>query len=233
MNARFDTIRQVMTPEGVELDLHIAGPIARARAWFYDLLIRMLIWAALGLSLSFFKGFGFGIFMVCAFLLEWFYPILFEVYMSGQTPGKRAGKLAVIRDDGRPVDWNASFIRNTVRFADFFPFLYALGMVACVLNKDGKRLGDLAAGTVVVYIDSARALSLSQAEEVSGAIPPPVSLSLEEQQSIIEYRLRASRLTEERSLELSAIPSALTGDGTLGAAKEKLMKIGNFLLGRR
>ena len=47
MNARFDTIRQVMTPEGVELDLHIAGPIARARAWFYDLLIRMLIWAAL------------------------------------------------------------------------------------------------------------------------------------------------------------------------------------------
>ena len=106
-------------------------------------------------------------------------------------------------------------------------------MVACVLNKDGKRLGDLAAGTVVVYIDSARALSLSQAEEVSGAIPPPVSLSLEEQQSIIEYRLRASRLTEERSLELAAILNALTGDGTLGAAKEKLMKIGNFLLGRR
>ena len=127
-----DTVRRIATPEGCELELRVAGPLSRVQAWLYDFLIRMACWLALGIAAAFSGRFGLGLFLVSTFLLEWFYPILFEVYMGGQTPGKRACDLVVLHDDGRPVDWNASFIRNTVRFVDFMPLLYVTGVIAAL-----------------------------------------------------------------------------------------------------
>lgn len=229
-----DTVRRIATPEGCELELRIAGPVTRVRAWLYDFLIRLVGWFVLGMTASVAGNLGFGFFLVGTFLLEWFYPILFEVYMGGQTPGKRACDLVVLHDDGRPVGWNASFVRNTVRFVDFLPVLYATGFIASLLNADGKRLGDLAAGTVVAHVDSPRRENRgTAAAEETGAEPPPVPLGLEAQQAVIEYHRRVGQLTDERALELAEIPLPLTAGLRPEQARRRLLRIGNFLLGRR
>ena len=83
-------------------------------------------------------------------LLSGGYFIFFELLMRGQTPGKKSMKIRVIRDDGTPVTANEVLIRNILRIVDFLPFGYALGAVVMFPNPLAKRLGDLAAGTIVV-----------------------------------------------------------------------------------
>jgi len=229
-----DTLHRVETPEGCEITLRIAGPMTRARAWLLDFFIRFALWMVLAMLAGFAGKFGEGLFMIAAFLLEWLYPIVFEVTMHGQTPGKRACHLAVLHDDGRPVGWGASFVRNTLRFVDFLPLFYATGFVASLLNRDGKRLGDLAAGTVVVHLENGKTGSGAEPGiVVAGAEPPTVPLSLEERQSLIEYRNRAAQLTEERSFELAELLAPLTGVAPAQEAQLKLLKMANFLLGER
>jgi uncharacterized RDD family membrane protein YckC len=226
-----DTVREVATPEGCEIGLRIAGPLSRARAWMFDFLLRLAVWIALSSVAGLTGNFGTGMAMVSAFLLEWFYPVLFEVFMRGQTPGKRVCGLAVLHDDGTPVSWGASFTRNTVRFVDFLPAFYATAFITTLLNADGKRLGDLAAGTVVVHIDSERPAASNQEPDERGAEPPPFPLSVDEQRTLIEYRNRVGTLTVERAEELAAIPTQLTGGLTPDQARRRLLRIANFLLG--
>lgn len=229
-----DTVRRVATPEGCEIGLRVAGPVTRARAWLFDLLLRMLGWILLGIVAGFSGRFGMAVFAVGAFLLEWFYPVLFEVYMHGQTPGKRACGLVVLHDDGRPVGWNASFLRNTVRFIDFLPLLYATGYLVSLLNADGKRLGDLAAGTIVAHIDTQNGkASIEQIPEGVGAEPAPLPLTVEEQKAVIEYGRRAGQLTDERAAELAEIASPLTENMAPQQARLRLLRVANFLLGSR
>jgi len=225
-----DTIQRVATPEGCEIFLRVAGPVTRAQAWFYDFLLRLVGWFVLALVAGYSGRLGFGVLAVGGFLLEWFYPILFEVYWQGQTPGKRACGLAVLHDDGRPVGWGAAFIRNTLRFVDFLPFLYATGFVATLLNDGGKRLGDLAAGTLVVHLDRPGAAPVPDA--TAGAEPPPFPLLVEEQQAVIEYSRRLGQLTEERAAELAASAAPLADGLPPEATRERLLRIANFLLGR-
>ena len=84
------------------------------------------------------------------FVLTIGYFIIFEMWWDGRSPGKRALGLRVIRDAGFPVDWSASVIRNLVRIVEFVLGFYALSIVSTLLSKQNKRLGDLAAGTIVV-----------------------------------------------------------------------------------
>lgn len=79
------------------------------------------------------------------------YFSLFEGLWNGQTPGKRAARLRVRMADGTPVTFSAAVFRNMLRIADFFPFLYITGLIAIFLNPKSQRLGDLAAGTIVVH----------------------------------------------------------------------------------
>src|SRR5438093_12906452 len=98
-----DTTRRVATPEGIELTLHLAGPVPRAMAWALDLAIRaavLFVIAMLALNLG---RSGWGIVLLAAFFLEWLLPALFEAKWRGQTPGKRALGLMVLNDDGSPV----------------------------------------------------------------------------------------------------------------------------------
>jgi uncharacterized RDD family membrane protein YckC len=182
---RLDTIYHIATPEGCAIDLRVAGPVARARAWFLDFLVRLMIWLLLAISASMLGDFGFGLLLLGAFLLEWFYPIVFEVYGQGQTPGKRSCGLAVVHDDGRPIGWSAAFIRNTLRGIDFLPLLYAAGFVSSLMNAQGKRIGDLAAGTVVVHVAGVRRLPAGEGDV--GGEAPPFALTRDEQVAVIEF----------------------------------------------
>jgi uncharacterized RDD family membrane protein YckC len=78
------------------------------------------------------------------------YFILFELVMGGQTPGKKSMKIRVVRDDGTPVGANEVLIRNLIRIVDFLPSGYALGAIVMFPSPLAKRLGDIAAGTIVV-----------------------------------------------------------------------------------
>lgn len=91
------------------------------------------------------------IFIAIPFLLQWGYFTLFEAFWNGQTPGKRLSKIRVIKQTGRPIALFESMGRNLVRFIDFIPGIYAVGVITMFLNKRQQRLGDLVAGTLVVH----------------------------------------------------------------------------------
>lgn len=85
------------------------------------------------------------------FLIFWGYFSLFEAFWHGQTPGKRAMKLRVIKDSGRQITLFESLTRNLLRVVDYLPSLYLTGVITMLANKRNKRLGDLAAGTLVIH----------------------------------------------------------------------------------
>lgn len=229
--ASLDTIRVIATPEGAQLSLRLAGPITRARAWLFDALIRLVIWLTAGQALSILGNVGTGLMLVLGFALEWFYPMLFEVLGGGQTPGKRICRLVVLHDDGTPVGWGASFARNTLRFIDFLPLLYATAMISMLLNRENKRLGDLVAGTVVIHAQEADA-SVSRNMQ-PGAEPPPFPLTAAEQRTLLEFHRRTRELTEERAEEIATAAGPLVEGLSPARARQRLLRIANHLLGMR
>ena len=172
-----DTTRRVATPEGIELTLRLAGPVPRALAWTVDLLLRIAVVLVVLMVAAPLGHTGTGIALITAFFVEWLLPAWFETFWGGQTPGKRLFRLAVLNDDGTPVRWPGALPRNLLRAADFLPFLYGVGLLCMLVNRDFKRLGDLAAGTVVVYqgekAEAARAIPQAPPQ------PPPLSLAPE------------------------------------------------------
>ena len=226
-----DTTRRVATPEGIELTLRLAGPVPRALAWSVDLALRAAIVLVVLTLASQLGRAGWGIVLLAAFFVEWLLPAWFEAQMRGQTPGKRLFGIAVLNDDGTPLRWPGALTRNLLRAVDFLPLMYGFGLVCMLLNRDFKRLGDLAAGTVVVYqsaaVDSSR--KIPQAPPVA----PPVDLDLDEQRAVLELAERSAGLTRERVEELSALPKPLVGglDGERAAAR--LIGMANYLAGRQ
>lgn len=224
-----DTYRPVETPEGVEIGLRVAGPVPRLFAAAIDGVIRAVVYVVLAIPAGLLGNGGVGLMLVGMFLTEWFYPVLFEVLRGGATPGKRQMGLLVLHRDGTPVGWTASIVRNLVRFADFLPIAYGFGLAAMLIDRDFRRLGDLAAGTVVVHADT---------EMVGARVPtgpplrPPASLDLEEQRAVLDFAARLGTWSEARSAELAGIAAPLTGaSGTEGV--RRLLGIANWLLGRR
>ena len=211
-----DTLRRVETPEGVELSLPVAGPVVRARAWIYDLLIKAAaLWIA-AMLMPLFGQAGGALYLILVFLLMWLYPVVFEVMYGGATPGKRLAGLRVVHDDGMPVGWSASMIRSIVGFVDMLPFGYSIGLIASLFSADFKRLGDLAAGTVVIYAAPARDLLPTIHLP---PVRPPFPLQIEEQRGIVEFALRSGRLTRERQQELASMASPLVGRGPEGVVQ--------------
>jgi uncharacterized RDD family membrane protein YckC len=224
-----DSARRVATPEGIELTLRLAGPVPRALAWIVDVLIRIAILWTLSLLLEPAGWFGQGVVILAVFFLEWLFPAWCEVNWNGATPGKRALGLMVLNDDGSPVRWAAALTRNLLRAVDFLPVLYALGLTAMLVNRDFKRLGDLAAGTVVVYREGAQ-----RAAQVPVAPPlaPPAPLTLAEQRTLLDLAERAPTLSAQRVEELAGLAEPLTG-ATRGDRAARVVGIANYLLGRR
>jgi uncharacterized RDD family membrane protein YckC len=226
-----DTVHRVETPEGIEFVVHPAGPISRGLAFLIDLMIRLgIIFVVSMLSLLFGQAGG-GLFLVCLFLVEWFYPVFFEVYRQGQTPGKRSMGLRVIHSDGTPVGVGASVIRNLLRVVDMMPVFYIAGVVSMLCTRDFQRLGDMAAGTMVVAVFKRKRFAPTPIE-VEGARAPAFSLGLDEQRAISNFAERSGELSEERLVELADLLPALTQASGREGARE-LLRIANFIAGRR
>jgi uncharacterized RDD family membrane protein YckC len=212
-----DTLCSVETPEGVELEFSPAGPVPRALAWLADLGIRAAAYLGLASVLLLLGRAGMGILLVAMFLLEWFYPVAFEVLGGGQTPGKRLLGLRVLRADGAPVGWSRSMVRSLLAAVDFLPVGYAAGLVAMVLGRRCQRLGDLAADTVVVHAGAGTRPGPAAGRRPAGPapggppLPPPLPLSLPEQRAVIGFAERAPALTPERARELADLLEPLTG----------------------
>jgi len=230
---RLDTLTTAETPEGIALALRPAGVFARSAAYALDLLIRLALLVAADVALGALGRVGQGLNLILWFALEWFYPVLFELLPGGATPGKRAFGLRVTMDSGLPVTPAASLLRNLLRTADFLPFAYGLGLISMLARADFKRLGDLAAGTLVVHAASAR---LHGALPEVEPAPPKVALSPRAQAAVLAWAARSARITEARLGELSRLASRATGTNADTPEREsvlRLLAVAHWLMGRR
>ena len=139
----------IATPEGVDLDLTLAGLGSRFIAGAIDLVLKLVLIGLLALALLGAGDLGIAAFLPAMALVLLAYDMLFELLAQGRTPGKRWTGLRVVRDDGSPVDVRGSAIRNILRLVDGWPLSYAPTIVSVLVTKRNQRLGDLAAGTVV------------------------------------------------------------------------------------
>lgn len=227
-----DTRRYVETPEGVEVGLDLAGPMVRAWAWTIDIIIRGVLNIAavtvLALASILLGDAGFGFILLWTFLLEWFYPVLFEARF-GATPGKMAMGLVVLHDDGTPVGWRAALIRSLIRFVDHLPGVPLFGLVSMGTSSSFKRLGDHAAGTVVAYRH--RPPPADTLPEVP-AVPLPIPLALHEQRAVIDFARRSNGWTDDRTSELADILAPVVG-GPGPTTARRLQGMARWLLGGR
>ncbi len=153
----------IETPEQIEVALEIAGLGSRFLAQVYDWLIKWLLILLVGLlgflvlgllgmtvrdqtaqSLVAALGIGFAYAVLLGF------DIYYEVRHSGQTPGKKWTGIRVVGENGAAVDFRAACVRNLVGLADFLPGFYLLGGFLVLVSGRGQRLGDMAAGTIVI-----------------------------------------------------------------------------------
>ena len=181
----------IETPELVGIDMPVAGIGSR----FVALLVDYLIWLVAAIafvflislidpSLSHFGKLGekwaTAIFTMVVFLWFWGYFTLFEAFWGGRTPGKRLAKIRVIQRSGRGIGLFESMTRNLIRIVDQVPFIYAVGAVSIFVTREHQRLGDLAAGTLVVHerenLSSSNS-SMSNRTFTSGIFDAPQSQS--------------------------------------------------------
>jgi uncharacterized RDD family membrane protein YckC len=150
-----DTDLVVATPERVSFDYQVAGLATRGIANLVDLGILSFVlgavyFAAIGVGAAGSETAGFLIAILGSFVVVFGYHWTLEAFWSGQTVGKKIFRLRAVGDRGEPMTFMQAGIRNIVRIVDFLPYAYGVGLVVLFLNGRGKRLGDLAAGTVVV-----------------------------------------------------------------------------------
>jgi uncharacterized RDD family membrane protein YckC len=197
-----------------------------------DWLVRLALIYVVGTLTRFMGGIGIAFWLILFFALEWFYPVIFELTPSGATPGKRAYGLRVVMDNGLPVTPAASVARNLLRAADFLPFLYGFAIVSILLRRDCKRLGDLAAATMVVHEPRAvRRIALDDVAPVQPSRPMPP----EDQAAVIALASRAPTLTAERLDELAALAATVSGDAGRDGPEvtRRVLGVALFFLGRR
>lgn len=235
-NKRIEPHLIIETPEGVIIKYIPADPFVRLQAYLIDIVLNWVIIVTcavfIGSIISGTEGKGLGVLgfnLLLIFLLFWFYPVFFEVFFDGRTPGKMILKLKVIKIDGSPIDFRTSFTRNLLRVADFLPTSYCAGGVAMLVSQYSRRIGDLVAGSCVVYQQQAQ---LPEIKGISEALICSEELSVEEQQAIIEFAERSDQISPERCEELAQIISALYPHSS-DSPPLALKKIAYGLLGKR
>ena len=154
------------TPEQVHLEFILAGIGSRFMATFLDtlfqaagyaiLVLLSLFWFSAGLFTRSSSVWWEAVAGLVIFGINWGYYATFESLWKGQTPGKRWAGIRVIKDSGRPINAFEAIARNLVRFVDFLPLFYGIGVLTMLLNAKNRRLGDYVAGTLVVHESSDR-----------------------------------------------------------------------------
>ena len=209
---------RIETPERVDLSLDLAGVGSRGLACLLDTLI-LLVAASLLLVVAFLTmpmvgSIALVVMTVCMFLLFWFYFTFFEATRHGQTPGKRVMGLRVQKVGGYAIGWTEALIRNLLRIVDGF-FFYALGVVVMLITRRHQRIGDLAAGTIVVRENVGGVAELEKIGYDSEARPLPVSpvggsLTVTEFETLHDFLARRGQIhSEARSRIEAQLASAL------------------------
>jgi len=170
----------VETPEIVAVAYDVAGIGSRCLAAVVDTLLILALQLGLGALLLMVGSALDGdtgslllaVWAIGSFLLLWGYYLLFELIWSGQSPGKRLLGLRVVREGGRPISFAASAVRNLIRAVDFLPLLYGVGAMAMFADPRSRRLGDLAAGSLVVREGAAITLERLTAGAAPAQVPP-------------------------------------------------------------
>ncbi len=223
-----DSLR-IETPENVTFEYTLAGIGSRFLAAALDtliisalvLLVNSVLLLAMGLlftgALETASSWIVAVVGLASFVIFWGYYIFFEVLWNGQSPGKRWQRLRVIRQDGTPAGAMEIVIRNLVRLVDFIPLNYGLGVLVMFVDSQSRRLGDLAAGTLVVR-DQAAALSTAQrGPSLPAAIPennlvlgwPVQRLSSEDLEPVESYLSRRHELRNRQALSQQLLLSLL------------------------
>ncbi|MDX2186132.1 MAG: RDD family protein [Opitutaceae bacterium] len=155
MNSERERRLRIRTPEGVEFSHLLAGPVLRMCAWVVDLFAVSAAWSVLASLLALLgllsRDVAAMVSIILYFLLSQGYRILAEWRWRGQTLGKRLFRLRVMDAEGFPLSLQQTVLRNILRFADALPGPYLIGGVTALLSRKAQRLGDLAAGTVVIW----------------------------------------------------------------------------------
>ncbi len=154
---------QIVTPENIEIEYELAGIGSRFTAALIDHLLILLcvivIWTVgytvvlIQMSANVFGDAPLwtqAVLTILSFVTIVTFPIVFELRGNGQSPGKKVSGLRVIRDGGYPIEPQSSIIRNVVRIADIMPGGYGVGLITLFFSSQNKRLGDIAAGTIVI-----------------------------------------------------------------------------------
>lgn len=199
------------------LQIAVAGPVTRGMAWLVDGIIRLIVLIILIIIAGIPSGAGpdnlsasVGLFLIAQFLLNWFYTTAFEA-STGTTPGKKLFNLWVVHDNATPITFSGALVRNFLRVADYLPFAYIIGLFSMLIDTRFRRLGDLAAGTLVIYRDkTSKAASFTH----ELGVPPPEWLSRNERQAIVEFAERSRSISIERQQELAKILQHLIEEPT-------------------
>ena len=209
----------------------MVGPIPRSFAFLIDKVIQAIAISAMSIAAIplGMGGIGGGFLLIFLFAVEWLYPVLFELLMRGQTPGKKVLGIAVVNDDLSPVTLGTSLVRNLLRTIDFLPLLYLGAVITMLSNRRFQRLGDLAAGTLV--ISSTRAVQAAAVVDVE-PLAPAIQLSRSEQTTLVEFLQRSSQISQPRQQELASMLEGITHDkGEDGV--DRLRRYGAWYLGMR
>jgi uncharacterized RDD family membrane protein YckC len=192
----------VLTPERVSLEYGIAGIGSRGGAAIIDTLIQSVALTVVGIagvsasavlnaaSSRFALTILIALLAVGGFIITAGYYLVFEIVWNGQTPGKRAVGIRVIRENGYPMRPIDSVIRNIVRVADWLPFFYGLGVLVMLFNKRSRRLGDFTAGTIVVREGARRGLTSVVAPTAAPPEAPLVALSSADATLVRDFLVR-------------------------------------------
>jgi uncharacterized RDD family membrane protein YckC len=213
----------IHTPDGIELDLPLAGVASRTLAGVLDLILLLGFWAVVSLSL--FVGVDvmstditgsvfIAVMVFMMFLSYWGYGVFWEFVLRGQTPGKRVLGIRVIRQDGMTAGFKDLLLRNLLRAVDMQPGLcYAVGIFSIMRDQNGRRLGDIVSGTLVVAdslkeVNTTRAGAAWAARAEQGKAHEAVklpggSLSARHLAMVEQYLERRSGLNDARREELA------------------------------
>lgn len=224
---------EITTPENVQVTYTLAGPGSRFLATLVDGCVKILILIPVGLALSAaglwpdsLEALGpwvIAVALAAVLLVFEGYYLLFETLWNGQTPGKRAQSLRVLRDQGLPVDFRSVLLRNVLRVVDFLPIFYGIGGLMAIINPQGKRLGDLVAGTFVVI---ERPTAARMVEPPRGAAPADrplaLDLSMIDLSALSDEDWQAVQAFLDREAELEPPTRARLAAGISGPLMQKL-----------
>jgi uncharacterized RDD family membrane protein YckC len=220
-----DDSYDLRTPEQIELNYDLAGLGSRALARLIDGFIQGVLIAAcifafglgsallasmsqrgLNIDSTIVAIVGISLLVLLVFGVLFGYDIFFELAWNGQTPGKRAAGIRVLTTRGEPVTVVHVLVRNLLRLVDFLPSSYMAGCICMLLTRRSQRLGDLAAGTIVVHERHDALPDTLAPLELSAALPAHVARAFGHEDVALarDFLLRAATLVPGQRQQLSA-----------------------------